>query len=220
MKHTTKRSFAQLQSLHILVVLSLLVLTLLGRMPDSQAGWLTSPPQQPSVSTVSVCRKRHRPVHSLQSRLRSLWQYLAHSWVQPVLRSLLLAMLWYLSGWRGPVAIIGWPWLLWLWQAAAVGWPELSQEPMWRAGCWLLWQGQRLLLVGYLGLALRQLRPVDGREGAFRASTGELLFGLGCQYCDREEPWVEVTCRDDGSYQATLCGHFNLQVVGDDVYRA
>lgn len=220
MKHTTKRSFAQLQSLHILVVLSLLVLTLLGRMPDSQAGWLTSPPQQPSVSTVSVCRKRHRPVHSLQSRLRSLWQYLTHSWIQPVPRSLLLAVLWCLSGCRGPVGIIGWPWLLWLWQAAAVGWPELSQEPMWRAGCWLLWQGQRLLLVGYLGLALRQLRPVDGREGAFRAPTGELLFGLGCQYCDREEPWVEVTRRDDGSYQATLCGHFNLQVAGDDAYRA
>ena len=121
MQHTTKRSFAQLQSLHILVVLSLLVLALFGRMPDSQAGWLTSPPQQPSVSTVAVCRKRHRPALSLQSRLRSLWQYLTHSWVQPVPRSLLLAVLWCLSGCRGPVVIIGWPWLLWLWQAAAMG---------------------------------------------------------------------------------------------------
>jgi len=134
MKHTTKRSFAQLQPWHILVALSLLVLTLLGRMPDSQGGWLTNPPQPPSVPTVSVCRKGQRAALSLHTRLRSLWQYLAHSWVQPVPRSLLLAVLWCLSGCRGPVVIIGWPWLLWLWQAAAVGWSELSQEPLWRGG--------------------------------------------------------------------------------------
>ena len=43
MKHTTKRSITQLQRWHSLVVLSLVVLSLLGQMPDSQAGWLTSP---------------------------------------------------------------------------------------------------------------------------------------------------------------------------------
>jgi hypothetical protein len=63
--------------------------------------------------------------------------------------------------------MIGWPWLLWLWQAAAVGWPELSQEPLWRAGRWLLWQGQRVLLVGYVGMALYQVRLVAREEIAF-----------------------------------------------------
>jgi hypothetical protein len=220
MKHTTKRSFTQLQGWHILVVLSLLVLTLLGQMPDSQAGWLASPPQPPRVPTVSVCRKRQRPTLSLHTRLRSLWQYLTRSWVQPVLRSLFLAVLWFLSGCRGPVVIIGWPWLLWLWQAAAGGWPELGHQPLWCAGRWLLWQGQRLLLVGYVGLALYQLRPVTGEEIASGKPASGLLLGLGCQQCGKEEPWVEVTCRDDGSYQATLCGHFTLQVGGDDPYRA
>ena len=110
--------------------------------------------------------------------------------------------------------------LLWLWQAAAGGWPELGHQPLWRAGRWLLWQGQRVLLVGYVGLALYQLRPVTGEEiGSGKPASG-LLLGLGCQQCGKEEPWVEVTCRDDGSYQATLCGHFRLQVSGDDAYRA
>ena len=220
MKHTTKRSFTQLSRWHSLVILSLLVLGLLGRMPDSQAGWLTNPPQQPSVCSVSVCRKRRRPVLSLHSRLRSLWQYLAHSWVQPVLRSLLLAVLWYLSGSRGPVVMIGWPWLLWLWQAVAVGWPELSQEPLWRAGRWLLWQGQRVLLVGYVGMALYQVRLVAREEIALGQPASGLLLGLGCQQCGKEEAWVEVAGQDDGSYRATLCGHFSLQVSGDDPYRA
>ena len=220
MKHTTKRSFAQLQSWHSLLVLSLLVLALLGRMPDSQAGWLTSPPQPPSVPVISVWGKRKQAVLSAHTRLRSLWQYLTGSWVQPVLRSLLLAVLWLLSGCWGPAMLIGWPWLLWLWQAVAVGWPELAHQPLWRSGRWLLWQGQRVLLVGYVGIALYQIR-LDAQEGitAGKLASG-LLLGLGCQGSGKEEPWVEVTCREDGSYQATLCGHFALQVSGDDPFRA
>jgi transposase-like protein len=131
-----------------------------------------------------------------------------------------LAVLWSLSGCRGPVVIVGWPWLLWLWQAAAVGWPELVHQPLWRAGCWLLWQGQRVLLVGYVGLALNQARLASGEETACGKLGSGVLLGLGCRQCDRDEPWVEVTYRGDGSYQATLCGHFHLQVSGDDAYRA
>jgi transposase-like protein len=218
MKHTTKRSFIQLQSWHSLVVLSLLVLDLLGRMPDSQAGWLISPPQPPSVPIIPVRRKRQRAALSLHTRLRSLWQYLAHSWVQPILRSLLLVMLWLLSGCRGPGVLIGWPWLLWLWQAVVVGWPELAHQPLWHAGRWLLWQGQRVLLVGYVGLALYQIRLDTEAEIAVGKPVSGLL-GLGCLQCGTEEPRVKVTCREDGSYQATLCGHFALQVAGDDPFR-
>jgi transposase-like protein/DNA-directed RNA polymerase subunit RPC12/RpoP len=220
MKHTTKRSFAQLQSWHGLVLLSLLVLALVGQPADSQAGWLTCPPRPPSLPTTSTCRNRQCRSLSFHVRLRSLRQYAAYSWVQPLLRSVLLAVLWSLGGRQGSVVLLGWPWLLWLWQAAAVGWPELSQEPVWRAGRWLLWQGQRVLLVGYVGLALYEVRQAAGEEIVSRKPASGVLLGLGCQQCGKEESWVEVTCQDDGSYQATLYGHFSLQVSGDDPYRA
>jgi transposase-like protein/DNA-directed RNA polymerase subunit RPC12/RpoP len=220
MKHITKASFAQLQPWHGLVLVSILTLALLGQIPDSQAGWLTTPPRLPGLPTTIACRKRQRSPLSVHARLRSLWQYVVRSWPQAFLRSLLLAVLWSLSGRQGPVLVVGWPWLLWLWQAAAASWPELSQEPMWRAGRWLLWQGQRVLLVGYVGLALHEGRQADGAEIVSRKPASGLLLGLGCQQCGKEEPWVEVTCQDDGSYQATLCGHFSLQVSGDDPYRA
>jgi transposase-like protein/predicted RNA-binding Zn-ribbon protein involved in translation (DUF1610 family) len=109
---------------------------------------------------------------------------------------------------------------LWLWQAAAAGWPELSHQAAWRAGRWLLWQGQRVLLVGYAAMVLYQARLAAGEETACRQPASGLLLGFGCQQCGKEEPWVEVTCRDDGGYQATLCGHFTLQVSGDDPFRA
>jgi transposase-like protein len=118
------------------------------------------------------------------------------------------------------MGVVGWPWLLWGWQAVAVGWPELSNQSVWRAGRWLLWQGQRLLLVGYASLAMASLRPTGTKDGPSRLPTDWLLAGLGCQQCGREEPWVEVTRQEDGGYQATLCGHFTLPVAGDDPLRA
>jgi len=68
----------------------------------------------------------------------------------------------------------------------------------------------RLRLVGYLGLALRQL------------CAGELAswgLGLGCVVCQPEAAQVHVARQADGSYQATLCGHFTLAVAGDHPFR-
>ena len=168
MKHITKRSFSQLQFCHILVLLSLLTLALLGRMPDSQAGWITCPPHLVSLSTAQPSRSTRKPCFSVRDRLQGLWRYASRSWYPPLLRSLLLAGLWFFGGRRGPSVVIVWPWLLWLWQVAAVGWPELGQQPVWRGGRWLLWHGQRVLLVAYLGLALRQVRLVDVEETVSR----------------------------------------------------
>jgi hypothetical protein len=219
MKHSRKWSFAQLQPWHLLVVLSVLVLALLGRMPDSQAGWMTCPRHMVSIGCVPALRRPRYPRLSFYDRLHTAWRYGSRSWLQPLLRSLLLATLWFLSGCWGAVVVIGWPWLSWLWQAAAVGWPELAHQPLWCAGHWLLWQGQRVLLMGYLGAVLCEVRLARREEMAFGQPVSGLLLGLGCQQCGKEESWVEVTCRDDGSYQATLCGHFSLQVSGDDPYR-
>jgi transposase-like protein/DNA-directed RNA polymerase subunit RPC12/RpoP len=220
MKHITKSSFAQLRPWHGLVFVSILTLALLGQMPDSQAGWLSTPPRPPDLPIAIACRRKQWSSLSMHARLRSLGQYVVRSWPQAFLRSLLLAVLWSLSGRQGPVLLVGWPWLLWLWQVVAAGWPELGQWSVWRGGYWLLWQGQRLLLVGYLGLALRQIKLGAGEETASRGPAPRLLLGVGCQYCGTEEPWVEVKRQEDGSYQATLCGHFGVRVSGDEPFRA
>jgi len=218
MKHTTKRSFAQLQAWHILVILSLVVITLLGRIPDSEAGWVACPPQCIGRGHWHACivkRKRlSRPGH-----LQAVWRYARHSWHQPLVRSLLMTALWVLSGCRGPRLILAWPWLLWLWQVAAVSWPELGHRRVWRGGHWLLWQGQRILMVGYLGLALRQIKAgneeIDGKLPPGLC----LSLGLSCPHCGHEEPRVDVVRTDDGGYQATLCGHYVIQVPGDHPFR-
>jgi transposase-like protein len=220
MQHIIKPPFAQLRFWHGLVLFSILILALLGQALDSQSGWLTCPPRLPSLPLLRLGRKRSQSGPSLRDRLHSLWCYVTRSWPQPVLRSLLLALLWSLGGHPGPMLLIVWPWVLWLWQGIAAGWPELSQQPMWRGSHWLLWQGQRLLLVGYAGLVVRQIRGGSG-QGPEDWTLGHGLFlGLGCQYCGREEPWVEVIQEEDGSYQATLCGHFSIRVSGDHPFRA
>ena len=49
----------------------------------------------------------------------------------------------------------------WLWQGVGVGWPGLRQQTVWVWGVQGLWQVQRLVLFGYLGLALSQPRGGD-----------------------------------------------------------
>ncbi len=45
------------------------------------------------------------------------------------------------------------------------------------------------------------------------------MVGLGCVVYHGEEPWVEAVQEEDGSYSATLCGHFTLRVAGDHPFR-
>jgi transposase-like protein/DNA-directed RNA polymerase subunit RPC12/RpoP len=132
--------------------------------------------------------------------------------------------LWLGSGRPGPLWLAGWPWLGWLWQALGAGWPTLVRQPVWRAGARLLGQGQRLLVVIFLGLALgrwsqRRFLVETTLPPELRPPQMPLL-GLGCLVCGQESPWVEVTQSEAGDYQATLCGHFTLRVAGDDPFRA
>ena len=120
----------------------------------------------------------------------------------------------------------------WLWQGVGVGWPGLRKQTVWVWGVQGLWQVQRMVLVGYLGLALSPPQRGD------LASWG---LGLGCLVCPQEQPQVTVTCpqeepevivtcpqeepqvtvvrQTDGSSQATLSGHFTLTVAGDQPFR-
>jgi hypothetical protein len=90
-----------------------------------------------------------------------------------------------------------------------VGW-----QPEWRLLGWLLWQGQRVVMVSLLGLMIESWLA----EG----SLGEALSGpwglMGCVVCGRSEPWVAVARQADGSYEGEVCGHFSLRVSGAEPF--
>lgn len=100
-------------------------------------------------------------------------------------------------------------WVLWAWSGA---WGAgLRGSALWMGIEQALWQGQRLLVVGYVDLALS--------HALHQAEQCAWSVGLGCVVCEREEPWVKVERQEDGSYQASLCGHFTLAVAGDQPFR-
>jgi len=226
MQCITKRRIVQLALVrwHLLVVLGLLVLVLGSQMPDCMAGWLACPPQV--VHWGAVARRRGRLVPAGRRSTACPWQHLRRTIHLPLLRSGLLWSLWFWSGPVGPVWICLVPLGLWLWQSTGILWPQLRWQPEWRGIHWLCWQGQRLLLLGYLGLALSAWWQEQASSLALpklepaELGSGSWALGLGCVVCGREEPWVEVVPEADGSYTATLCGHFTWRVTGDHDFRA
>jgi transposase-like protein len=105
------------------------------------------------------------------------------------------------------------PWLVWLGERGP--WSGLRREPEWRLLNWLLWQGQRLVLVAYLGLVVAGWLFGADQVGVNQVETAR----LGCVICGRNEAWVQVEQTADGSYRGELCGHFSLRVAGDDRFR-
>jgi len=229
MQFSTKRAIVQLAKarLHALVVLSILGLALLGRMPESQAGWITCPPQVVMLAAEGRRRPRRGVGRPANGRRRPIhWRHLTHTWHIPLLRSLLLWGLWALSGQVGPAWVKLVPWGVWLWQSGGLVWPWLRRQPEWRGLGWLVWHGQRGLMVAYLGLSVGTLLRW-GSPGTFAPSAlgggvesqGAWALGLGCVVCRGEESRVEVAQTEDGGWTATLCGHFTLQVAGDHPFR-
>jgi transposase-like protein len=227
MQCTTKLPIVQLARvrLHALVVFSILVLALMGRMPDSQGGWITCPPQVVRLAPRGWRQCSHLGRGKVDHGV-VCWLHLFCNWPIPLLRSLLLWGLWHLSGRQGPVWVSLVPWGLWLWQRVGVLWPWLRHQPEWQGGNWLLWHGQQGLMVGYLGLALGtllrrgpQVTFPPPRLSALDENQGSWALGLGCVGCGRQEPWAEVVQEEGGSYTATLCGHFTLRVAGDHPFR-
>ena len=210
--------------LRVLVVFSLLVLAVLGSVPKSQAGWLTCPPQ-----VVMASRGRHygQPtcLRCGRSQYGAAWWYLSHTGHIPLLRSLLLEGLWHLSGQEGAAWVSLIPWAQWLWHLGELWWPWLLHQPEWQPVRWLLRQAQSLMVAALGGLSLGALlrgevvtfpRPAMGKGGG---GPDLWMMGLGCTFCGREEPWAEVVPGEDGSYKATICGHFTFQVRGDRPFR-
>ncbi len=209
--------------MHGLVVLSCMVLALLGQMPESSGGWVSCSAQVGgSVGVVQWARRRRqlgkRDVHEVDDR-----RWAVEAWRTAAMRSLALWGAWQLSGEWGPNWVIGLPWLLWLWRWGGRRWPGWQAEPEWQGIGWLLWQGQRLALLGYLGLAVSQgLRAGLGSMEAVGSEISEapLAMGLGCVVGGGQERWVDVERQSDGRYRVELCGHFEMQVAEDDPFRS
>ena len=221
MKDSTRSKWMHMVGVraHVLITLSCVVLAVLGRMPESSGGWVSCAPRP----AIGVARYRDGKRRERVCRGGG-WRYVIGSWRVPVARSLAVWGLWLVSGGRGPSWVVLLPWLLWLWQSGGRLWPKLRLEPEWGLVGWVLWQGQRLALVGYLGLAVGEvLREGAGNAALVRLETGEastaLGLGLGCGVCGGEERRVRVERQADGSYRAELSGHFSMQVAGDDPFR-
>ena len=128
-----------------------------------------------------------------------------------LLRSLLVWALWAWSGqWGWGLAAPG-PWVLWVWRGVGGGLAGLAP-----AGG---------LDVGRGGVVAGAAAGAGGVSGggaapaALRGTRRRGALGLGCVVCQPDEPRVAVVRQADGSYQATLCGHFTLAVAGDHPFR-
>jgi transposase-like protein len=215
MNYSTKQKLKHflVVRLQLLVVLSCVGLALVGQVSESSGGWLACPP---AVVSLSQAKVKRRPGARPRKRWGCAWGRLREGWRVPAGRSLLIGLLWLTSGQSGTVWLSGLPWLVWLWQHSRWVWPGLGRQPEWRLLGWLLWQGQRLVVVGYLGLIVG--------SWLCRESGGELLSGsggvsLGGVVCGHSEPWVQVERQADGSYRGEICGHFSLHVSGDEPFR-
>jgi hypothetical protein len=136
-----------------------------------------------------------------------------------------VGLLWLVSGPEEMRWVIGLPSLVWLWQSSGWLWPSLRRQPEWQGLSWLLWQGQRLVIVVGVGQSLVWLWQSEWLlalgEGMSEGDSlgGTLGVSLGCVVCGRQEAWVEVKPQAEGSYRAEICGHFSLQVRGDEPFR-
>ena len=167
-----------------------------------QAGWIWS------CGGIGS-RLAWRPVRCRQSRRACLARRCAGcgraGWEVALLRSLLLWGLWQASGGVGSDWWQLLPWLSWLLAGRPSEWAGLRRG---------VWQLQRALILGYLGLSGWQLVQQLGQ-----ALSGVGLLGLSCIVCAGERPQVSVEQLQDGSHQVVLCGHFRLNVKGDHPFR-
>jgi hypothetical protein len=217
MNYSTKETIKHLLvvRLQLVVMVSCVGLGLVGPVPESYGGWVACGPV--GVSLSQAPRKPAKRKGGWPSQRRGWdWGWLRQGWRLAAGRSLLLGVLWLASGQAGGGWLIGLPGLVWLWERSRWVWPRLGWQPEWRLLGWLLWQGQRLVIVSFLGMMVESWFRA-GSLGA--AQTGPWGLSLGCVICGRSEPWVQVERQADGRYQGELCGHFRLRVSGDEPFR-
>ncbi len=192
-----------LLTLQLWIVAGMLVSTATGEMRIEQAGWLVYPVLEATFGEAKRVRKRGK--RCLQGENGGYWRVRANTWHVPMLRSLLLWVLWQISGQVGTDWLQLLPWLVWLLpdKGGIVG--RLKRG---------LWEVQRMVMVGYLGMSLIMvLRHLVGGKALIGS------VGMSCVAAIGEEPKVEVVREEDGSYLATLRGNFTLRVDGASRFR-
>ena len=185
-----------LRILQVWIVLGMLGNALMGEVREEQGGW-------------ELAQKSERGAGAMVGRnCGRRWGRISRraSWQVALLRSILLLTLWEVIGEVGPGWIAVLPWMIWLI-------PD-HRGVMGRVRR-LLWEVQRIILIGYLGLGVWHLLGSEIET----ALNGGSWLGMGCIWCGSEEAQVRVEQLGDGSYQASLCGHFTIQVDGEPSLR-
>jgi hypothetical protein len=83
------------------------LLPTLGWTIESQAGWIACPARWDGLTAWSIAQGWKHTL-SFSRRLHAVRRHVCRSWSQPAQRSIILGVLWRLSGRRGPLLIIGW----------------------------------------------------------------------------------------------------------------
>jgi transposase-like protein len=184
-----------------MVLASLLLGTVKGRTFEDANGWLVE-----RHTTWYGRNKRFRKRYQPRYFSKGGWYWAARSktWQIPLLRSLILWVLWQSSGQIGTEWLQLLPWLIWLLPVDNKRWRRIHQG---------LWQVQQILMLGYAGLSVCHFFEVLLAQGTW--GTGLML---GCVACGAK-PKVEINRAADGSWQADLSGHFILRVDDDHPFR-
>jgi hypothetical protein len=127
---------------HALVVVSVVVVGLVGRMPESSLGWVSYPPQILDIGGASRARHRKRREAEWGLSLAAGREWVQHTWVRALVRSELLAALSLLriGVVQGRLGMLDWAWLLpwgeWMLEGLSVVWPWLGRQPELRVLRW------------------------------------------------------------------------------------
>ena len=217
---------------HPLVVVACLVVALCGRMPESSAGWIVCPPVAVAGGGEARSARRQRGHDRRRSRRAKVqagtahrpgWYYLRRTWHIPLLRCVLLAVLWQLSEGAWPPWLISLPGAVWGWHVLGACWPWVHRQAEWHLVSWLGWRTEHVLVIGAAGVAVGRWIQVLA-EGQWQPAwdwtprSAPLWMGA-CVTCSRQGPSVTVERSEAGDATATLCGHFTLHVSGDDPFR-
>jgi len=186
-----------LRIVHIWLVVHLVWLAQGGVSVVESAGWIVCPPRVIVWRGRSLGRQWR--VHGRGGAREGSWSV---GWQIALARSVCLWGLWQIGGGRGPGWLALLPWAIWLLRGIGA-----------RRAAGLVWQVQRVVMVGYL-----LINALVFVQGGLRFDQWWVL-GLGCGVCSEGDARVDVGRQEDGSYQVHLSGQFSLQVSGDHWFR-
>ena len=184
---------------HIVVVLTVLLLTAKGESQSSWAGVVCC-----RAGPIGVWRPRRGRKAERQAPCWGLgWAWMRRSWTVVVIRSEALLAWVALSGhteWRWLCLL---PWIEWLWKGIGVVWPSLRRQALYSVLSRLVTEAYRLAFVGLGAYVL-----VHGVRSAQNGGAYVPSLALGSVSS------VDVKQDEEGVYHVHLQGEFELSVDG------